>query len=88
MKLSEDRGRCEPEHEVDVRSVNQQVQITNYQNFFFASRPVPQTAEHQNTRQRFDYVLDHDSAVMPRIGGANVNLLPGGLRLEDHTDTM
>ena len=34
-----------------------QVQLTNYQNFFFASRPIPQTAElHNNARQRFDSV--------------------------------
>lgn len=33
-----------------------QVQLTNYQNFFFASRPIPQTAELHNGRQRFDSV--------------------------------
>jgi len=27
-----------------------QVQLTNYQNFFFASRPIPQTAELNNGR--------------------------------------
>ena len=27
-----------------------QVQLTNYQNFFFASRPIPQTAELTNGR--------------------------------------
>ena len=43
---------------------------------------MPQTAEHNNARHRFDYEVDQDKALMPRVGGPNVLL--EGLRFEDH----
>ena len=71
------------------------MQLTNYQNFFFASRPIPQTAEIQhNTRHRPDSfsVVDNvnktpgraskqqiASKGQPCIAGTNVNILPAGM---------
>ena len=53
------------------------MQLTNYQNFFFASRPIPQTAElNTNGRPRFDQV--ESTLAQPCLAGTNVNILPAG----------